>query len=47
MALIGGPERRGAARRAMDRKRFSLVRPGNLVLMTVVFLLVAWILFGA
>ena len=47
VALLGGPERRSAARRAMDRKRYSLIRPGNLVLMTIVFLLVAWILFGA
>lgn len=47
MALVAGPERRSAARRAMDRKRHALLKPGNMVLMAFVFLLVAWILLGA
>lgn len=47
LALVGGRERRSAARRALDRNRFPAFTLGNLILLTVVFGAVGWLLFGS
>jgi len=47
LALVAGRERRSAARRALDRNRFPAFTLGNLILLTVVFGAVGWLLFGS
>ena len=46
LAVIGGRERRSAARRAMDRNRFPAFTIGNLVVLTAVLGLIGWLLLG-
>lgn len=47
LAMVGGRERRSAARRAVDRHRFPAFTPGNLIALTAALGLIGWLFLGS